>query len=98
MKKSGGEALRKSLNYKAFLPLFSLTAAFCVFSSAAFAGGSCGSNCHWDLTNGVLTITGTGANGAGKMANYSSINSVPWYSQRASITSVNIADGITNIG
>lgn len=47
----------------------------------------------WDLTDGVLTISGTGA-----MDDYTSASSVPWYSQRATIKSVVIRNGITRIG
>ncbi len=59
---------------------------------AATASGDCGENAHWELDNGTLTITGTGA-----MSNYGSHNQ-PWYSQKSSITKVIISDGITNIG
>ncbi len=47
--------------------------------------------CSWSLTNGVLTISGSGA-----MANYSSYNiDRPWGVQ---ITKVIIESGVTNIG
>ena len=54
--------------------------------------GTCGDNLTWELTDGVLTISGTGA-----MSNYTSSSS-PWYSYRSSITSVVIEEGVTNIG
>ena len=44
--------------------------------------GTCGANLTWDLTDGVLTISGTG-----EMTDYS-YNSAPWYSNRSSITNV----------
>ena len=47
----------------------------------------------WDLTDGVLTISGTGP-----MMDYGSFTAVPWYSVQESITSVVIEDGITRIG
>ena len=56
------------------------------------ASGTCGDNLTWDLTNGVLTISGTGA-----MANYSP-SGVPWYSSRSSIQSIIISDGCSSIG
>ncbi len=55
------------------------------------ASGTCGDNLTWDLTNGVLTISGTGA-----MANYSP-SGVPWYSSRSSIQSIIISDGCSSI-
>lgn len=53
--------------------------------------GTCGQNLTWNLSNGVLTISGTGA-----MYDYDS-NS-PWYNQRESITSIIINNGVTSIG
>ena len=57
--------------------------------------GTCGTNLTWDLTDGVLTISGTGA-----MTDYSTSysNGTPWYSSRTSITSVVINAGVTSIG
>ncbi len=54
--------------------------------------GKCGPNLTWDLTDGVLTISGTGA-----MDDYSQINA-PWYSSQSSIKSVLINEGVTSIG
>ncbi|MDD6357453.1 MAG: leucine-rich repeat protein [Bacteroidales bacterium] len=56
--------------------------------------GTCGTNVKWTFNEctGALSITGTGA-----MTNYGSGNS-PWYSYRASITSVTIANTVTSIG
>ena len=59
-------------------------------------GGSCGqdgSTVKWDLTNGVLKITGTG-----EMADYSDSNKAPWYSKRSKIESVQIMSAVTHIG
>lgn len=55
--------------------------------------GTCGENCTWELTDGVLTISGTGA-----MTDYNSPNNTPWYSYRNDITSVVIEEGITTVG
>ena len=59
--------------------------------SANYASGDCTAT----LTDGVLTISGTGA-----MANYGDIDdvNVPWYSNKSSITSVVIESGVTTIG
>ena len=54
----------------------------------------CGDNITWSLsTDGVLTLTGTGA-----MYDYSSSNRAPWYAQAANIKSILIGEGITVIG
>ena len=69
-----------------------------------YAGGSCGetdADCHWEIENGVLTISGSGA-----MVSYGSYSKYPWYSQRDSYTSVVVeganettgTTGITSIG
>ncbi len=54
--------------------------------------GTCGDNLTWNLTGGVLTISGTGA-----MNDYSG-TSAPWYYYRSSITSVIVENGVTSIG
>ena len=55
--------------------------------------GTCGDNLTWNLSDGVLTIDGTGA-----MTSFSSNSSVPWYSYRGSITEVVIGESVTSIG
>ncbi len=54
---------------------------------------TCGDNLTWDLTDGVLTISGTG-----KMTDFSYPDYGPWYSSRSSIKTLNISDGVTSIG
>lgn len=72
------------------------------FCASAFAeetlqnGGSCGDqgeNVVWsfDSSSGKLTISGSG-----RMANFGYYG--PWHDDRASITSVEIADGVESIG
>ena len=62
------------------------------------ASGTCGAagnegNVTWTLdTEGKLTISGSGA-----MKDCSSVNDVPWYRYRKSITSVEIVEGVTSI-
>ena len=74
-----------------------------VYSSkiTAMTGGYCGTTGHesdvvWVLTgttpNYTLTISGSGA-----MADYYGVNQ-PWYSNRTSISSIVIEDGVTRIG
>ena len=56
--------------------------------------GTCGDNLTWTLdSDGVLTISGNGA-----MEDYESASASPWYSNRASIVTVVIEDGVTCIG
>ena len=61
---------------------------------ADYISGTCGDNLTWTLNyqTGVLTI-----DGSGDMDNWVE-GGVPWYSQRASITSVVINSGVTSIG
>ena len=58
---------------------------------ASAQSGTCGDNLTWTLSNGTLTISGTGA-----MADYN--NYSPWSDYRSSIKSVIINDGVTSIG
>lgn len=53
----------------------------------------CGPSAVWELRDGVLTISGNGI-----MWGYSSAGDAPWASERASITSIVVGEGITNIG
>ncbi len=72
--------------------LFILSALIC--SASMFAeSGTCGDNLTWDLTNGVLTISGTG-----DMTDWKYSSAVPWYSSRSSIKEVSIGNSVTSIG
>ena len=75
--------------------LFTFLLAMVVSISPIFAeSGTCGENLTLDLTDGVLTISGTG-----DMFNYNSNYSPsPWYSDRSSITTIIISEGVTSIG
>ena len=53
----------------------------------------CGANLTWDLTDGVLTISGTGA-----MTSWTRSTDVPWYQFRSTIKSVVIEEGVTRVG
>lgn len=78
---------------KIFTLLFAIMASVGTVSAVS---GTCGENLKWELTaDSVLTISGTGT-----MTNYSSSSSsrAPWYSNRSSVKSVVIEDGVTNIG
>lgn len=63
------------------------------------ASGKCGDNLTWSYNKGVLTISGSGA-----MYDYpvydtpGSPQCMPWYAYKTSITTVNIAEGVTSIG
>jgi len=59
---------------------------------ASAESGTCGANLTWDLTDGILTISGTG-----EMTNFG-YGGAPWYSTRSTITTVNIGNGVTIIG
>lgn len=51
-----------------------------------YAGGSCGDNMTWNLSGGVLTITGSGI-----------METAGWLSYKDQITTVNIGDGVTRL-
>ena len=71
-----------------------LSVVMLMFGISLFAqSGICGDNLTWELSNGTLTISGTG-----KMNDYYYFNSSPWYSYRESIKKVIINDGVTSIG
>ena len=55
--------------------------------------GQCGDNLYWTISDGVLSITGSGA-----MYDYTAEALAPWYSQRANITTIDLPDGLTSIG
>ncbi len=55
--------------------------------------GTCGENATWDLTDGVLTISGKG-----EMMGYDEGEYAPWRYRSDSITSIVINNGITAIG
>ena len=59
---------------------------------AAQTSGTCGPNLTWTLSNGVLTISGTGP-----MYDFNWHES-PWTENRSSISSVVIGNGVTSIG
>ena len=72
--------------------LFTLLLAVAASVGTMFAeSGTCDENLTWDLTDGVLTISGTGA-----MKDYG-YGTSPWYNN-SSITSVTIGNSVTSIG
>lgn len=83
-----------SLKYVLMRKLFTLFLALLAGAGTIFAeSGTCGENLTWDLTDGVLTISGTGT-----MNDYSYNSYAPWCSKASSIKSVIIDDGVTSIG
>jgi len=73
-----------------------ISAMLCALPLNAFGAsrGTCGDNLTWRLdTNGILTISGSGA-----MTNWSFHSSVPWYSERTNINQVVIGNNVTTIG
>ncbi len=75
--------------------LFSITAGLDLTAYAQTLTGSCGENVTYtlDTDSGLLTISGTGP-----MTDYSSLSSVPWYSNRSSVKTVEIEYGVTSTG
>ncbi len=74
--------------------LFTFLLAVVASLGTLFAeSGTCGPNLTWDLTDGILTISGTG-----EMTDFSYPDVCPWYSEISRITSLVLNDGITSIG
>jgi len=73
---------------------FILVLALAASAGTLFAqSGTCGANVTWDLTDGVLTISGTG-----DMTDFTYESPAPWYDIRESINTVVINSGVTTIG
>ena len=74
---------------------------FLLFLLATVAGagtlfaesGKCGENLTWNLTGGVLTISGTG-----EMYDFENGSLTPWYDISSTINTVIINEGVTYIG
>ena len=79
----------KIMKHKIFTFLLAVMASVGTLSAQS---GTCGTNLTWNLSNKVLTISGTGA-----MKNYES-NGAPWNSYRSSINTIVIKEGVTSIG
>ena len=62
-------------------------------NAAETAEGTCGTELTWKLSDGILTITGTGS-----MTNWTSYSVAPWDSYKDSIMSVVIDSGVTSVG
>ena len=70
-----------------------LLSAICTLTSFAVDySGTCGTNLTWELTDGVLTISGTGA-----MDDYSGATA-PWITYINGNVSIVIEEGVTTIG
>lgn len=75
---------------KKILSLFMLVVCFAVGANAQNSGTT-SDGLSWEIENGVLTISGTGA-----MSDYSTSDKAPWSGE--SFTSVVIEDGVGTIG
>ena len=65
--------------------------------STTAANGSCGTNINWELdTDGVLTISGTGAMNDYVLAGKNNVPTTPWYGK--TIKNIIVQDGVTYIG
>ena len=69
--------------------LLALAASVSLFAQTS---GKCGPNLTWSLSNGVLTISGTGP-----MNDFAS-ETIPWHENKSGISSVVIDSSVTSIG
>lgn len=86
------------MNMKKILTILVMAFCFTIYVQAEIIdSGTCGTNVNWKLTDdGLLTIFGNGT-----MDNFSSnsvIQKVPWYDYRRVIVTVQIENGVANIG
>lgn len=86
---------RKRIGLVALVLVFSLLVCCAAAEGTSIvASGTCGTNLTWELDRaGTLTISGSG-----EMTDWYSNSSVPWYSYRSSIRSVEIGSGVMRIG
>ena len=70
-----------------------LIAAILPAAVLAAESGSCGENVAWTLDGQTLTISGSGST-----ADYTTLDTAPWYSQRAQIRTIVVEEGITRLG
>ena len=61
--------------------------------AALAAEGSCGEDLTWSLSDGTLTISGSGA-----MTDYGDGHMPPWYGSREEILQLSLPGGLTHIG
>ena len=79
--------IKKTKLFTLFLALLASVGTICAES------GTCGDNLTWDLTDGVLTISGSGA-----MTDWSWDEYTPWNAYLWDIATVTIGNGVTSIG
>ena len=73
--------------------LLSLMLVLPLFPAAYAAEGSCGNNLTWNLSDGKLTITGSG-----DMKDYNEFDLPPWYDFREEIIWLSLPEGLTSVG
>lgn len=81
---------------KIFTPFLFIVATLLLCSTTVKGdGGNTDDGLSWDLTNGVLTISGTGA-----MKDYATYGSgrSPWYASRTNVTKIIVNEGVTALG
>lgn len=61
--------------------------------AADTASGTCGDSLLWNLSNGTLTISGTGA-----MYHYDEFSPAPWAAYASRIQTVTVQQGVTSVG
>ncbi len=76
------------------LALCLLAGALPLSASAAEYSGTCGTNLKWEIADGTLTISGTGA-----MNDFpAGYSQVPWYKYRDHFTKAQVQSGVTTVG
>ena len=78
---------------KVYAILSVLVVIVLAFTACMAEGGSCGTGLTWNLSDGVLTISGSGA-----MMDFSTNNSAPWEPRKGEIKKIIIEEGVTSVG
>lgn len=83
-----------------FIMIIGTTTDFKVFANNNIFGGKCGNNVTWELNTdtGVLTISGSGKMDDYLVAGESEAKPSPWVDYVNLIKTVNIEEGVTNVG
>ena len=84
---------------KIFTPFLFIVATLLLCSTTVKGdSGTTDDGLSWDLTNGVLTISGTGAMRDYATSTYNGGKKSPWYASRASVTKIVVNEGVTALG
>ena len=84
---------------KIFTPFLFIVATLLLCSTTVKGeGGTTDDGLSWDLTNEVLTISGTGAMMDYATSTVGGGKKSPWFASRANVTKIIVNEGVTALG